>query len=247
MSDCLFCKIVAGDIPADKVHEDDHVVAFKDINPQAPVHLLVIPRKHITSLDEATDEDGPLLGRLLLTAQKLAGQAEVSGAYRVVNNCGRPAGQSVFHVHVHLLKKGRTTRGVGPKSQHIREESRPAVGKSFVRDQLIDQLLSTVGGRPLHIAVDFLARRNPSDHVDRNAAQKSQVIHNRPGLGRDLSRPILPLQDLVKLRPARPSSQEEGKDTDDQTTDQALSHGRVPLVAFRDTGVWPGSPGPACP
>jgi histidine triad (HIT) family protein len=103
MSDCLFCKIVAGEIAADKVHEDDHVVAFKDINPQAPVHLLVIPRKHIASLDEASDDDGPLLGRLLTTARMLAEKNRVSGAYRIVNNCGRPAGQSVFHIHVHLL------------------------------------------------------------------------------------------------------------------------------------------------
>ena len=103
MSDCLFCKIVDGSIPADKVYEDDHVVAFRDINPQAPVHVLVIPRKHIPMLDDATADDHELLGRVLLAAQTIAGNEGAAGAYRVVNNCGAPAGQSVFHVHFHVL------------------------------------------------------------------------------------------------------------------------------------------------
>lgn len=103
MSDCLFCKVVAGEVPAQIVHEDDDVVAFKDINPQAPVHLLVVPRRHVASLNDAKDEDAALLGRLLLTAQALARKMDVAQGYRVVNNCGRPAGQSVFHVHLHVL------------------------------------------------------------------------------------------------------------------------------------------------
>ena len=101
--DCLFCKIASGAIPADKVHEDDEVLAFRDINPQAPVHVLVIPRRHVASLNDATDEDRVLLGRLLLTIRRLAEELGVAGGYRVVNNCGASAGQSVFHVHFHLL------------------------------------------------------------------------------------------------------------------------------------------------
>jgi histidine triad (HIT) family protein len=103
MSDCLFCKIVAGEIPADKIFEDDEIVAFNDIRPQAPVHALVIPRRHIESLDDAEAGDAELLGRLLLAVRRLAAETGVSGGYRVVTNCGAPAGQSVFHVHFHLL------------------------------------------------------------------------------------------------------------------------------------------------
>ncbi len=101
--DCIFCKIVAGDIPSDKVHEDQDVVAFRDLNPQAPVHVLVVPRKHIASLNEADAGDRAVLGQLLLTTQKLADQLGVRSGYRVVNNCGASAGQSVFHIHFHLL------------------------------------------------------------------------------------------------------------------------------------------------
>jgi histidine triad (HIT) family protein len=103
MSDCLFCKIVAGEIPSKKVFEDDHVIAFEDINPQAPVHLLVVPRRHVASLNEASDADRELLGHILLACGRLAGERDVSSGYRVVNNCGAQAGQSVFHIHFHLL------------------------------------------------------------------------------------------------------------------------------------------------
>lgn len=103
MSACLFCKIVAGQIPADKVFEDDHIVAFRDIHPQAPVHVLVIPRRHVASLDDAEPADAELLGRALLGARRVASQEGVAGAYRVVTNCGAAAGQSVFHVHFHVL------------------------------------------------------------------------------------------------------------------------------------------------
>jgi histidine triad (HIT) family protein len=103
MSDCIFCKIVAGEIPSKQVHEDDDVFAFHDLNPQAPVHVLVVPRKHISSLNEAGGEDGALLGRILLSVRELAERLGVGQGYRVVNNCGASAGQSVFHIHFHLL------------------------------------------------------------------------------------------------------------------------------------------------
>ena len=101
--ECIFCKIVAGEIPSEKVHEDDDVIAFRDLNPQAPVHVLVVPRKHIASLNEADAGDRAVLGQLLLTVQKLAGRLGVGSGYRVVNNCGASAGQSVFHIHLHVL------------------------------------------------------------------------------------------------------------------------------------------------
>ena len=103
MSDCLFCKIVAGDIPSDKLYEDDDLIAFRDINPQAPLHVLVVPRRHIASLDDAGPDDRELLGKTLLVARRLAEEHGVAGGYRVVNNCGASAGQSVFHIHFHLL------------------------------------------------------------------------------------------------------------------------------------------------
>jgi histidine triad (HIT) family protein len=106
MSDqtCLFCKIVAGAIPAEKVYEDDGTVAFRDINPQAPVHVLVIPREHIASLDDAGEADEAKLGQLLLAAARVARQEGLSGGgYRTVVNTGAGAGQSVFHIHLHVL------------------------------------------------------------------------------------------------------------------------------------------------
>jgi histidine triad (HIT) family protein len=103
MSDCLFCKIAAGEIPAKIAYEDDDLIAFHDINPQAPVHLLIVPRRHIASLDEAGDGDGALLGKILLTLQRLARELKIDSGYRVVTNCGASAGQSVFHIHFHLL------------------------------------------------------------------------------------------------------------------------------------------------
>ena len=101
---CLFCKIAAGQIPAQVVYEDDRVVAFRDINPQAPTHILVIPREHIASLSEAERGHAPLLGHLLLTAAGVAraGGLSESGFRTIINN-GSGAGQSVFHVHVHVL------------------------------------------------------------------------------------------------------------------------------------------------
>ncbi len=103
-NNCLFCRIIAGEIPANKVHEDDLSLAFRDIHPQAPTHVLIIPKKHIASLDEAAREDQATLGHLLLVAAELAGQLGIaSGGYRTVINTGAEAGQSVWHIHVHLL------------------------------------------------------------------------------------------------------------------------------------------------
>jgi len=103
MKDCLFCKIVAGDVPARKVLEDTRLVAFHDVNPQAPVHVLIVPRKHVASLDDAADGDRELLGHVLIAARDLARELGVGSGYRLVVNCGADAGQSVFHIHFHLL------------------------------------------------------------------------------------------------------------------------------------------------
>jgi len=99
----IFQKIIDGEIPADIVYEDEHCLAFKDIAPQAPVHLLVIPRKQIRSLDQIEDEDQALMGHLMLVVQKLARQFEVSDGFRLISNCGEPAGQTVHHLHFHIL------------------------------------------------------------------------------------------------------------------------------------------------
>jgi len=101
---CLFCKIAAGDIPADYVHQDDRCVVIRDINPQAPTHLLVITREHIESLDDASQKDEALLGHLLRVAARVANEAGLGeSGYRSVINTGSGAGQSVFHLHVHVL------------------------------------------------------------------------------------------------------------------------------------------------
>lgn len=103
-NDCLFCKIAAGTIPAKLVYQDDHVVAFRDIKPVAPVHILIIPRRHISSLDDTEPGDRELLGGLLLVASGLArDEGLVEDGYRVVTNIGENAGQSVQHLHFHLL------------------------------------------------------------------------------------------------------------------------------------------------
>ena len=107
---CLFCKIVAGAVPAAKLFEDDRAVAFGDINPQAPTHALVIPRAHVASLSEASAGDEALLGHLLLVAARVAREAgHADGGFRTVINTGADAGQSVFHVHVHVLGGRRLT------------------------------------------------------------------------------------------------------------------------------------------
>ncbi len=104
MSDCLFCKIVAKEIPADVIFEDDRVLAFKDINPAAPHHILVIPKKHIASLDKLDPEDRDLAGYLLEVVAKLARELGVAKpGYRTVINTNHEAGQQVYHIHLHLI------------------------------------------------------------------------------------------------------------------------------------------------
>jgi histidine triad (HIT) family protein len=102
-SDCLFCRILRGEIPAKKVYEDAYVVAFEDINPQAPTHVLVIPKRHFAGLKEAQTEDAEAIGRCHLAAAEIARQRNIEQGYRTVVNVGPGAGQSVFHLHVHLL------------------------------------------------------------------------------------------------------------------------------------------------
>ncbi|MFD0692822.1 histidine triad nucleotide-binding protein [Paenibacillus sp. GCM10027628] len=104
MSDCIFCKIVAGELPSKKVYEDDQVLAFHDIQPAAPIHVLLIPKNHFASLDAATDEDWAVIGQVQKAAQHVARELGVADSgYRVVTNCGANAGQIVHHLHYHLL------------------------------------------------------------------------------------------------------------------------------------------------
>jgi diadenosine tetraphosphate (Ap4A) HIT family hydrolase len=108
--DCIFCKIVAGEIPAAKIFEDELSVAFRDINPQAPTHALVIPRTHIASLSDAGEGDEALLGHLLRVAARVAAdEGHAEGGFRTVINTGAGAGQSVFHVHAHVLAGRKLT------------------------------------------------------------------------------------------------------------------------------------------
>ncbi len=103
-SDCLFCKILAGEIPADIIYESDTAIAFRDINPQAPTHVLVIPRKHIATINDIDDEDRLLVGSLYAAAKEIAaGEGIADSGYRAVMNCNEGAGQSVFHIHLHVL------------------------------------------------------------------------------------------------------------------------------------------------
>ena len=102
--DCLFCRIIAGEIPASIVYKDDDLVAFRDINPQAPMHLLVVPRKHIPTTNDLSRDDDALVGRMLRRAAQLASDGGFGErGYRTVFNCNREAGQTVFHLHLHLL------------------------------------------------------------------------------------------------------------------------------------------------
>ena len=101
--DCLFCKIIAGTIPSKKVYEDDKVFAFEDINPGAPTHVLIIPKRHLAGLDKATAEDAELLGYMQLIAAEIGRDRGIEDGYRTVLNVGPRSGQSVFHIHLHIL------------------------------------------------------------------------------------------------------------------------------------------------
>ncbi len=104
MSDCLFCKIIEKDIPADIVFENDRILAFRDINPQAPTHILIIPKIHISTLNDLEDSHQELMGELLFTASKIAKSEGIyESGYRTGFNCGEAAGQTVWHIHLHLL------------------------------------------------------------------------------------------------------------------------------------------------
>ena len=103
-SNCLFCKILSGDIPADIVYESETAIAFRDINPQAPTHLLIIPRKHIATINDIVEEDELLVGSLYSAAREIAAAEGIAeDGYRAVMNCNEGAGQTVFHIHLHLL------------------------------------------------------------------------------------------------------------------------------------------------
>ena len=104
MNDCLFCKIIAGDIPSTKVYEDEYVYAFCDINPQAPVHVLVLPREHICCADKIDSSNSALVGKCFEAIAKIAAAEGLENGYRVVNNCGEDGGQTVHHIHFHLFQ-----------------------------------------------------------------------------------------------------------------------------------------------
>lgn len=106
MSDCIFCRIVRGEIPCSKVYEDDELLAFHDINPVAPVHFMLIPKLHLASLVEAEDAHAALLGRMLLLAPRLAREQGLENGFRTVINTGKGGGQEVFHLHVHIIGGG---------------------------------------------------------------------------------------------------------------------------------------------
>lgn len=101
--DCVFCKIISGDIPSSKVYEDEWVVAFKDLEPQAPVHVLIVPKEHIASAAEITAENSFLIAKVFEAAAKIAKKMDLKDGFRIVNNCGEKAGQSVMHIHFHMM------------------------------------------------------------------------------------------------------------------------------------------------
>lgn len=104
MSDCLFCKIIAGEIPSTKVYEDDAVYAFNDIEPQAPIHVIIVPKAHIASANEITAENSAVIGKIFEAAGKIAKDLGIAdNGYRIVNNCGEDGGQTVQHLHFHLV------------------------------------------------------------------------------------------------------------------------------------------------
>ncbi|MCW9048032.1 MAG: histidine triad nucleotide-binding protein [Gammaproteobacteria bacterium] len=110
MSDCIFCKIINGDIPADILYQDNDVLAFRDLSPQAPVHFLVIPKKHISTINDFQDDDAALIGKLYLAAKMLAKQEQMhESGYRCVMNCNDDGGQTVHHIHLHVLGKRQMT------------------------------------------------------------------------------------------------------------------------------------------
>lgn len=112
MDDCIFCKIIKGEIPSEKVYEDEEILAFKDINPATPIHVLVIPKKHISTLMEIAQEDSELVAKIMQAIQKVAKQLGIDkSGFRLIANCGPDSGQEVMHIHFHLL----AGKKMGPK------------------------------------------------------------------------------------------------------------------------------------
>lgn len=109
MSDCIFCKIASKEITSEYVYEDDKIIAFKDNAPQAPEHVLIIPKKHIASLDDLKDEDAEIISHLMLKVKEIAASRGMENGYRLVNNCGEDGQQTVKHLHFHLLGKRKMT------------------------------------------------------------------------------------------------------------------------------------------
>ena len=110
---CIFCKIVNGEIPSNKVYEDDKILAFRDINPQAPTHILVIPKEHISSLNELTEDNVSVVAHIFTTIPKIAAEEGLTNGYRLVSNCGPDACQSVQHLHFHILGGRRLSKKMG--------------------------------------------------------------------------------------------------------------------------------------
>lgn len=104
MDNCIFCKIINGEIPSEKVYEDELVLSFRDISPEAPAHVLIIPKKHISSLNELKEEDGEIISHIFIVAKEIAEKLGIANSgYRIVTNCGEDGGQTVSHIHFHLL------------------------------------------------------------------------------------------------------------------------------------------------
>ena len=101
--DCIFCEIIKGNIPSTKFYEDDFVTAFNDLNPQMPIHVLIVPKKHIASCNDITEDDALIVGKVCLAAKEIAKKLGLDNGYRIINNCGKDAGQTVNHLHFHLL------------------------------------------------------------------------------------------------------------------------------------------------
>lgn len=103
MNDCIFCKIISGEIPSSKVYEDEKVLAFKDISPMAPVHILIIPKAHVEGVDKLTEETASVVSHIMMVAKQLAEEYHLDNGYRIVSNVGEDGGQTVRHLHFHLL------------------------------------------------------------------------------------------------------------------------------------------------
>lgn len=101
--DCIFCKIVQNEIPSQKIYEDEEIIAFNDLEPQAPIHILIVPKEHIQDVNQITDKNMDIIGKIFVVASKIARDKDLSNGYRIVNNCGEDGGQTVKHIHFHLL------------------------------------------------------------------------------------------------------------------------------------------------